>query len=234
MKQILCTIYFQYYDGSDGNVFFNDLENKDEILLLFFIDKLVGFTTLKNYLIDCPDGFTPLNPYQNSNSLSILFSGDTIVSAQHWGQQALAFAWIRHISVIKSRHAHLPLYWFLLVKGFRTYRYLFSFTKSFFPYWDDNRNDLKYLADYLAFQKYGALYNPLSGIVECPEKSGFLTEQWSSPKYKDLIHPSTQFFLQTNPNYQQGHELVCVCELEAVNFKPFTNRILEHSNAFSE
>ena len=65
-------------------------------------------------------------------------------------QQALAFDWISRMGAIKRAHPERPLYWLLLVKGHRTFRYLPLFAKSFFPHWSIDRSDLKPLADELA------------------------------------------------------------------------------------
>jgi hypothetical protein len=34
-----------------------------------------------------------------------------------------------------------------------------------------------------------------------------------------------KFFLERNPQFAQGHELVCLCEIEEANMKPMTKRI---------
>jgi hypothetical protein len=60
-----------------------------------------------------------------------LFSGDTIISHHHWGEQELAHAWCYFAGQIKRQCPELPLYWFLIVKGHRTYRYLPAFTRRF-------------------------------------------------------------------------------------------------------
>lgn len=225
LKQQMCDLYFAHYEGSDQARFFADLEAKNDVILLYHQDILVGFTTLQNFLRDCPEDFTPLNPYQNAKQLRILFSGDTIVAPKHWGQQALAFSWIEYLGKIKKRHPNEPLYWFLLVKGFRTYKYLSAFGHSYYPHWQNNRDDLHPLLQKLAEEKYGDLYNVETGVVECPSDFGYLNHDLGTPSIKDLSHQATAFFLQKNPNFSQGHELACLCELEADNMKPLTKRL---------
>lgn len=225
VKRQMSQLYFEHYAGSDEARFFADLEKKDDVILLYHQEILVGFTTLEMYLRGTPEGFTPLSPYQKAAQLRIIFSGDTIVCPKHWGQQALAFSWVEYIGQMKKRYPNEPLYWFLLVKGFRTYKYLSAFGRSFYPHWQINREDLKMPLALLAKEKYGDLYNAKSGIVECPPEFGYLKHDLGKPVAKDLAHPATAFFLQKNTDFTQGHELACLCELEPENMKPLTRRL---------
>ena len=36
-----------------------------------------------------------------------------------------------------------------------------------------------------------------------------------------------RFFVERNPGYQRGHELVCLCEVETHNMKPLTLKLFE-------
>jgi hypothetical protein len=211
-------LYLENYDGSSIETFRSDLLDKDEALLLAFGGELVGFTTLKTY-----------DAIWNDSPIRVLYSGDTIVSPPHWGQQQLAFSWISRIGQIKRSAPDLPLYWFLLVKGHRTYKYLSVFGKSFFPHWDTDRSDLKPLADKLASEMFCTFYNPLTGVVEFPESRGHLKEGIAFPSDEELTKAGTQFFCKRNPGYLRGHELVCLCELEEFNMKPLTARIFQRS-----
>jgi hypothetical protein len=58
------------------------------------------------------------------------------------------------------------LYWLLLVKGHRTFRYLPVFGKSFYPHWSFDRSDLRPLADALALELCPDDYNPRTGVME--------------------------------------------------------------------
>lgn len=213
-RREMANLYLAYFDGSSEAQIFSDLKEKTEVLVLQFDGKLVGFTTLKVF------GYNWLG-----QSIRVIYSGDTIVDRAHWGQQALAFAWIAHMGELKREYPELPMYWFVIVKGHRTYKYLPTFGKSFFPHWSIDRSDLKPLADALALEKFGANYNPATGIVEFPESKGHLKMEIALPTEEEKNKESVQFFLKQNPNYLIGHELVCLCEMEVVNMKPLTKRI---------
>lgn len=212
----MARLYLDNFDGSSTAIFREDLADKDEVIFLFLDQELLGFTTLKVF-----------NATWDDRKVRIVYSGDTIVAPQHWGQQALAFAWIKRIGEIKRDAAELPLFWFLLVKGHRTYKYLSVFGKSFFPHWSESRPDLKTLADQLAIARFGAHYDASSGLVCFPESRGHLKKEIAEPTSEEMNKAATRFFLGKNPDYRLGHELVCVCELESFNMKPLTARIFQ-------
>ena len=210
----MAALYLDHYDGSSPAIFHHDLEGKDEAILLFADGGLVGFTTLKTFGVEW-----------QGKPVRIVYSGDTIVTRAHWGQQQLPFAWISRIGGIKHQRPDVALYWMLLVKGHRTFKYLSVFGKSFFPHWEIDRSDLKPLADRLAGDMFGAAYNRDSGVVEFPESRGHLRDDLALPSPEEMDKPGTRYFLQVNPGYRRGHELVCLCELELANMKPLTARV---------
>ncbi len=207
-------IYLAHYDGSTALQVEEDLQDKNEAILVFSQETLVGFTTLKIYE----------HEWKGQNLL-IVYSGDTIVDRAHWGQQALAFTWIAKMGAIKRERPDLPMYWFLIVKGHRTYKYLPVFGKSFYPHWSIDRSDLKPLADALAQRKFGQDYNPETGVVEFAQSRGHLKPDIVLPTEEEKSKDAARFFLERNPNYIHGHELVCLCEITEQNMKPLTRRI---------
>ena len=214
--QDMWSLYRAHYDGCTEFQFKADMQDKNEAVLVFLHEILVGFTTLKIYEHEWGGG-----------NVRIVYSGDTVVDRAHWGQQRLAFTWIARMGVIKQERPDLPMYWFLIVKGHRTYRYLPVFSKSFYPHWAIDRSDLKSLADDLAQRKFGKNYNPASGIVEYAESKGHLKPDIASPIEVERSKDAVRFFLERNPNYIHGHELVCLCEISEQNLKPLTSRIFQ-------
>lgn len=216
--QAMLALYLENFDGSSEAIFRSDLAEKDEVILLYCQERLVGFTTIKVYEVSwC------------NRPVRIVYSGDTIVSPLHWGQQELAFAWISRIGQIKHSAPTLPLFWFLLVKGHRTFKYLSVFGKSFFPHWSLNREDLKSLADQLASAKFGNDYDARAGVVKFPTSRGHLKSAIANASAEEMTKAAAQFFFQKNPDYRIGHELVCICELELFNMKPLTARIFKRA-----
>ena len=216
LQRRMAALYLDNYDATSEAQFFADLRRKDEVLLVEADDELVGFTTLRVYE-RCWKG----------RAIRVVYSGDTVVHPDHWGQQALAFAWIARMGALKRQLPEVPLYWLLLVKGHRTFRYLPVFGRSFYPHWSWDRSDLKPLADSLAGEMFPDAYNPVTGVVEFSESRGQLKAHIAQPSSEELSREGVRFFLTRNPGFARGHELVCVCEIEAHNMKPLTRRVFE-------
>ncbi len=216
--QIMTELYLAHYDGSNAALFIADLQGKDEVLLIIYNGILVGFTTMQYYEREW-DG----------RQVRIVYSGDTVVERQHWGQQALSVRWITRMGEVCRENPDQPLYWFLIVKGHRTYRYLPAFAKSFWPHWSVDRSDLKPLADVLAAEKFGPDYNSTTGVVEFIASKGHLKEAIARPSERERNKEAVYFFLQRNPGYIRGHELVCLCELVEENMQPLTARIFRRA-----
>lgn len=211
----IVNLYLTYYDGSSSQQVISDLKTKTEVLLLTYNEKLVGFSSFELYIFD-----------YEGNKKQIIYSGDTVVHHQHWGQQALSNAWIKYIGKLKLRIQNIPIYWFLIVKGHRTYKFLPAFTKSFFPHWSIDRSDLKPFLDALAKDKFGRFYNEIDGLVKFEVSKGHMKENIAIVPENEKKKASVNFFLQCNPNYYLGHELACLCEFNDENLRPLTKRIL--------
>lgn len=214
VRELMADLYLAYYEGTSRELFHADLGEKSEVLLLHKADRLVGFTTLQYY-----------EYLWQGQVIQVVFSGDTIVEPQHWGQHALAYAWIRRMGQLKKTCCERPIYWFLIVKGHKTYRFMPVFGKSFYPHWAEDRQDLKLLADALAQEKFGAAYNARSGVVEFTASKGHLRPQLALPSDGELGKEAVRYFIERNPGYVNGHELVCLCEISEVNMRPLTRRV---------
>lgn len=218
-RKDIAGLYLSYYDGSDEERVTGDLAEKTEVLLLYYEESLVGFTTLQLYDFE----------WQGS-VVQIIYSGDTVVHHAHWGQQALAFAWIENLGKLKRERPDVPLYWFVILKGHRTYKFLPAFGKSFYPHWSIDRSDLKPLADALAMEKFGDTYSPDTGLVTFAESRGHLSAEFAYPSENEKQKEAVRFFLEKNPGYALGHELVCLCEISEENMRPLTKRIFKRTN----
>jgi len=209
----IAALYLEYYDGSSAEQVAEDLRTKSEILLLIYEKQLVGFTAYQLYDVTF-----------HSERRRVIYSGDTVVAQAHWGQQQLAMAWAKRLGEFYCELNGMPFYWFLIVKGHRTFRYLPAFVHSFYPHWSERRDELKTFVDYLAQEKFGTLYDASRGTIHFPHSQGHLKPIYASPTPREMRHPAVAFFLEKNPNYNQGDELVCICEIKEQNFKPLTKR----------
>ncbi len=221
-RELMSDLYLTYYEGSDRRLFHTDLDRKSEVLLLYAAEKFIGFTTLHLY-----------DYVWQGQTILVVYSGDTIVEPKYWGQHTLAYAWIRRMGELHRTHPERKIYWFLIVKGHRTYRYMPVFGKSFYPHWSEDRLDLKPLADALAQAKFGADYNARTGVVEFQTSKGHLRPDLARPTEEEMGKDAVQYFIKRNPRYLIGHELVCLCEITEENMKPLTRRVFTSGDASS-
>jgi hypothetical protein len=174
-------------------------------------------------------GFSTLAEYQrefDGRAIGVLFSGDTVVDAQHWGQQALAFSWLRLAGRLKARNPERPLYWFLISKGHRTYRFLSAFAHEFWPAFDrPTPPRMQALMDDLARERFGDDYDTAAGVIRFAKSRGHLRAPFATVNKAHRWLPEVEFFLQRNPGYARGDELVCLCELAADKLRPLGRRI---------
>lgn len=205
-------LYEKYYAGTTLNLFQQDLQEKDWILLLHHeTGKVCGFSTLKI-----------LTAIHQNRPIRAIFSGDTIIAHEYWGSQTLPLAWCELVGRIAAEQPETPLYWLLIVKGDRTYRYLNVFSKQYYP----NRQsstppDVQALINQLAKQKFGEYYQADTGIIHYPQSQGHLKAEWHTTTARK---PEAQFFAERNPHFAQGDELVCLTLLQMDNLKSFALR----------
>ncbi|MCB1331704.1 MAG: hypothetical protein KDK28_20565 [Maritimibacter sp.] len=209
-------LFARAYDGTDRTRFETDLAAKRDVLLLRTGDgRIAGFTTLA--VFDETDQGQPIR---------CVFSGDTLVDPACWGTQALNFAWIRHIASIRAEAPDIPLYWLLISKGFRTYRYLSTFARHYVP-GPDGPGDpaLAVLRDRLAARLFGAAFDPARGVVSYAPPRDRLTPALADLPRTGRAATEARRFVRLNPGYASGEELVCLCPLDPDNMRPFARRL---------
>ena len=211
----ISALYLDYYDGSNRETVLADLESKSEILLLLYGHEIVGFTTYHIY-----------DTLFEGELIRVIYSGDTVVHHKHWGQQKLGFAWLKRLGVFYKECTGMAFYWFLIVKGHRTYRYLPAFANSFYPHWEIDRSDLRGLLNHIAKEKFQDSYDEKLGIIYHQNLQGYLKSDYAHPTDREKKHKAVEFFLKKNSGYLHGDELACICEIKENNFKPLTKRLI--------
>ncbi len=211
-------LYARYFDGTSEQLFRSDLSEKQFVIILRDENGTVqGFSTA---MVNDHD--------MNGARLRSFYSGDTIVDQQYWGQHSLVTAWFQLAGHVKAQEPDTPLYWFLLVKGHRTYRYLYAFFNEFYPAHDrETTADAKAIMDMLAGGRYGDDYDPDRGIIHFPTSHGHLKSSFADIPEKDRERPDVRYFLERNPGYVNGDELVCLAELRTDNIRPIGERLFQ-------
>jgi hypothetical protein len=215
--RVMYDIFARHYDCVSFEQFLLDLSEKDCVLVLRNPDSAIcGFSTQKVLRVSV--GGTPVRA---------VFSGDTIVDRAYWGEQELGRCWCRYVSSVYAEEPTVPLYWFLISKGFRTYLYLPLFFSSFYPNCEAPTPAFEQrVLDTLAAAKFPDHYRAESGLIEFPQSHGQLKPHLAEIPARRLRDPRVQFFLKCNPAYAIGHELACLAEISPLNMKLFAGRIL--------
>ena len=209
-KSAMYTLFEQYYSSINLRRFHNDLESKHYSILLRSDDNQIqGFTTIE---------IVPIS--ENKTDGIALYSGDTILHHDYWGDQTLPWAWCKLAGEIKAQLPDATLYWFLIVKGHRTYRYLPVFSRQFYPnHKTATPMEMQRRMDILANYKFGSAYKKQKGLIQFDESKGHLNSKFNMVAPHLARNPHVNFFLEKNKGYDQGDELVCMTELCVSNLR---------------
>jgi len=206
----------QHFNGVTRAQFERDLAEKNWVILLTRGERLVGFSTLLAY-----------ESVFDGQTVSVIYSGDTIVAPEAWGTTALSRAWIACVRQLREHYPRGKYYWLLLTSGFRTYRFLPVFWREFYPRFDvATPVNQKNLLDQLACERFGEQYNSEKGIVRFkqPQKLRSGLDIVPAGRSTDF---HVAFFLNKNPSHVLGDELVCLTELADENLTPAGKRMIQ-------
>jgi len=213
-KDKLYALFEECYDSISYDRFCEDLSGKDHVIILRdrSSDAIRGFSTqqVETWL-------------WKDKKLRTVFSGDTIVHPDYWGEQELVRGWCRYASWVRDQDGS-PLYWLLISKGYRTYLYLSLFCRRFYPHHDQVEPDLAGIVAQIAPQKFGDLYDRERGILAFEQSQGHLKAAFADIPEKKKAHPHVAYFLKCNPGYVNGEELVCLAELSDANVRSIAAR----------
>lgn len=210
-------LFARYYDAVSPQAFCADLDAKDCVIELRDGAELCGFSTIA--LIDFQCGGVEQRA---------IFSGDTVIDRPYWGERTLPVAFCEFAGRVYAAAPEVPLYWLLITKGYRTYRYLSLLAQRFYPHPDEpTPPEEQACMDALARLRFGDAYQPQRGILHFEESRGHLRPQWADVRESVSRRADVRFFLERNPGYRAGDELVCLTRLAADNLKSFARRAFE-------
>lgn len=156
-----------------------------------------------------------------------LFSGDTIVHREDWGQSALTQQWGRFALQLMRRYADRPLYWFLISKGYKTYRFLPVFFREFYPRYDRaTPTQVSGVLATFARQKFGEQYDEAQGIIAADTEGCRLRPGVAALTAERLQDPHVAYFQERNPRHESGDELCCLAPLTPENFTAAAYRVI--------
>jgi hypothetical protein len=206
----------RYFSGVSYEVFTSDLYQKNWALLIDDPDtnQLQGFTTL---LIRQTEFLGEL--------INVVYSGDTIVDPSAWGSSALPKAWVSAINQLRRSYSQGRFYWLLICSGYRTYRFLPVFAKTFYPCHDrPTPPGVRAMINFLARSQYQDLYHTDTGIIQLLHPQQLRPGLDGIPAGR-LGDPHIDFFNRINPLHDNGDELVCLTEICESNLTAAGRRI---------
>lgn len=215
--QAMFCVFNENFNGATLDIFKRDLSGKNWIILLRDggTGELEGFSTLALYETEF-----------ESQKLSVVYSGDTVIRPEYWGTPQLPSTWIK-IVLEKSKSMQQPLYWLLISSGYKTYRFLSVFYKTFYPHYaQPTPPQIQSLMHHLASQRFGDDYIPKLGIVRFKVGATPLRDGIAEVTNERLKDPHVAHYLKINPHHDQGDELVCIAQVHPDNFTAAGRRMV--------
>jgi len=189
------------YEGADWPRFASDLEEKQHIIVMrdHATRLLKGFSTVSVRVEDTERG-----------KAIVVFSGDTVIDREYWGQKELHRQLALLFMRLHLRNASLPIYWFLVSKGYKTYLgFIKNFPVSIPRYERSDDPHLRRLLDRVATARFGVTYDASTGIAV---NTG---HEWVRRGLAPIdatarANPHVRFFVERNPSHERGDELACL------------------------
>jgi hypothetical protein len=220
-QQEIATFYQllqEHFLGVTWEDFMHDFAEKEAVMILHKDDPagdIVGWSTLMILRLSV----------QNETVMGV-FSGDTVVLPQYRNSTGMGVELVRYWLRAYEQFPGNAVYYILISKGWRTYKMMPFFFRDFSPRYDRQTPTFEQaIIDAFGKTKYPEHYDPATGVIT-------FSPQRVKPDGIDAApaHPDAHatFFLQRNPGYLSGHELVCVARIAPTNFTPGVRRLVEN------
>jgi hypothetical protein len=198
-------VFTQYYHNADLNTFVLDMGKKTGVILLEdkIKNKIIGFTTWSELKIT------------NNGKKSIgIFSGDTVVEKEYWGNKALQKTFVKQLLKTKIKNPKTSVFWLLISKGYKTYLLLTNNFPKHYPSYKKNNIKLESIVDEYCNKLYPDAYNGDERLLNFGDDYQYLKDDVAEIT-TDMTteNPKIRHFTKLNPSWQQGTELPCVGEV---------------------
>ena len=206
----------RHFFGVGEDQFEADLADKTHVVLLERSPgELVGFSTFAFERIEyC------------GKPLDVVTSGDTIMDPAAWQSSVLSRTWIEAVLGLHREHGVGRLVWLLITSGFRTYRFLPVFWKTFYPRFDATTPvQTQTMIRALAYRRYGDRFDACSGVVRF-DRPQVLRPHLAGIPARKRLDPHVAFFDRANPRHIDGDELVCLTEITQANLTSAGRRMV--------
>lgn len=195
----------EYYEKVSEDNFRRDLgEKKRVILLLDSQGQIQGFSTILQ-----------TNLKAGGEEFIALYSGDTVLRREFWGNGALATAFGRYLMEVKLRHPWTNVYWFLISKGYKTYLLMTNNFPIHFPRFEmETPRRYRDVMNTFYESRFGACYKAHEKLIYFENsKSSYLKTSVAEIAEELRKNPRIAYFEKRNPKWEQGVELACVAKV---------------------
>jgi hypothetical protein len=217
IREEMLQLHRRYYLHVARERFRRDLSEKDWVLLMLDAAGRVGGFSTARLLPVSVDG----------QKRVFLFSGDTVMDRPYWSTSVLPACYCHLMARLIRDEGESDLHWFLITKGYRTYRYLPVYFREFFPRADaPTPAGVQRLLDAVARHKFGTAYDPATGVISTPGERDALTKELAAVPPHRQRDRHVAFFLRRNPGHAEGNELACLARISYGNFGPAIRRML--------
>ncbi len=210
----------RYFCNLNKEVFLQDMSEKDWIIVLRDENnRICGFSTI-GIIQTSFDNFQQV----------FLFSGDTIVDIDFRYSSSLAGGFGHMMLRLDREFPNIPCYWFLISKGYRTYRFLPVFFRHFYPVYNAaTPPEYQSLLDNISRIKFKDNYDPLCGVIKFASSKDFLKPEKCKIPAGRTNDPHISFFLEKNPGYIHGDELACIASISLDNLNRAGHRMIKNT-----
>lgn len=195
-------VYRRYYENISLEVFSRDMVEKNGVFVIEerASGRTVGFSTLKVMDMEVA-----------GQKVTGVFSGDTIIEKEFWGNKVLQFQFFLRLIREKLKRPGRPLFWLLISKGYKTYLLLANNFYTYYPH-PEGRHD--YLAEHVSaycrelfpgyFCERRHLLDFGNGYTHLKDDVAGITDEMRRASAK------IRFFEERNPSWHRGTELPCI------------------------
>jgi hypothetical protein len=217
-KQRFYSLLCQSFLGVSWHDFLRDFNEKESIIILrkeHSEGEIVGFSTLVVLTLPLP-----------SEEVKGVFSGDTVVLPEYRSSTGLGVQLGTYFLRTYEAYPQHKVYYILMSKGWRTYKILPFFFQEFSPSYTHSTPECeKGIMHAFGRAKYSRYYQPEHNIIHFDGEAARLKPE-SIDALPNKLDAHTRFYLQANPGYLCGDELVCVARITPANFAPPLRRLL--------
>ncbi len=211
-------VFSRYYANTDLETFVQDMNRKSGVFLLAEKagNRVVGFSSWTEVALN----------YGNGKAIGV-FSGDTILEKDYWGNKALQQAFALRMLKLKLTRPGTRVFWLLISKGYKTYLLLANNFVRHYPNHHNRDKSLVGVIDQYCEKLFPDYYDRNNRLLDFGDHSQHLKGDVAD--ITDCMREANakiRFFDDTNPSWRRGTELPCVGEVCSRTFIGFFRKQL--------